>query len=155
MPDLKEFVIRAADAGDAGIIARHRASMFQDMGAISAKEYELLLEASERWTADMLANHQYVGWLVEDGPAVIAGGGLLLRELFPVPGCYKVGQSAHIMNVYTEPAYRRRGLARKLMRIILDWCAAQRMDQVTLSASDEGRPLYESLGFKQTSEMRL
>jgi hypothetical protein len=88
MPDLKEFVIRAADAGDAGIIARHRASMFQDMGAISAKEYELLLEASERWTADMLANHQYVGWLVEDGPAVIAGGGLLLRELFPVPGCY-------------------------------------------------------------------
>jgi GNAT superfamily N-acetyltransferase len=155
MPDTEDFIIRAAKPGDSGIIAQHRAAMFQDMGQVSAEEYELLRKASEPWVAALLANHQYVGWLVEDGPTVVAGGGILLREQFPVPGCYKTGRWAHIVNVYTEPGYRRRGLARKLMAIMLEWCSAQEMDQVTLTASDEGKPLYESLGFKQTSEMRL
>jgi len=41
------------------------------------------------------------------------------------------------------------------METILDWCASQGIDHVTLAASDEGKPLYESLGFKPTSEMKL
>jgi GNAT superfamily N-acetyltransferase len=59
------------------------------------------------------------------------------------------------MNVYTSPAYRRQGLARHILETMLSWCAEQEMDQITLAASNEGRPLYESLGFKQTTEMRL
>jgi hypothetical protein len=41
------------------------------------------------------------------------------------------------------------------MRTMLDWCIAHQIDHITLSASDEGRPLYESLGFSTTSEMSL
>ena len=60
-----------------------------------------------------------------------------------------------IVNVYTEPAYRRRGLARRLMIAMLDWLRQQGYGTVSLHASDYGRPLYESLGFKVTNEMRL
>jgi ribosomal protein S18 acetylase RimI-like enzyme len=61
----------------------------------------------------------------------------------------------NILNVYTEPAHRRRGMARALMQIALEWCANNQVDAVILHASVEGSPLYESLGFTPTNEMRL
>jgi GNAT superfamily N-acetyltransferase len=49
----------------------------------------------------------------------------------------------------------RRGLARRLMDTMLAWCRAQGMHSIYLHASDHGRPLYESLGFTATNEMRI
>jgi len=57
--------------------------------------------------------------------------------------------------MYTEPEYRRQGLARRLMEAMVAWCRAERMTSVYLHASDDGRALYESLGFTPTNEMRL
>jgi GNAT superfamily N-acetyltransferase len=150
-----EYAIRLAEPGDAELVARQRASMFRDMGAVSPEESDLLRKASEPWLFDLLTNGGYRGWLVEHERTVVAGGGLFVQTLGPVPGCYRVGRWGHIANMYTEPAHRRRGLARRLMETILDWCASQGIDHVTLAASDEGKPLYESLGFKPTSEMKL
>jgi GNAT superfamily N-acetyltransferase len=150
-----EYIIRSAGAHDAKVVALQRASMFRDMGSVSADESELLRRAGEPWLSGKLTNGDYVGWLVEHRGIVVAGGGIFVRELGPVPGCYRVGRWGHIANLYTEPSHRRRGLARRLMRTILDWCMVYQFDHVTLSASDEGRPLYESLGFSTTSEMSL
>src|SRR5438045_6699379 len=117
--------------------------MFRDMGSVSSEESALLRQASEPWLADHLGHGGYVGWLVEHGSAVVAGGGILVREIWPFPGCYRVGRWAHIVNVYTEPAHRRRGLARRLMNTMLDWCASHAIDHLNLAASSERRPLYE------------
>jgi predicted GNAT family N-acyltransferase len=45
-------------------------------------------------------------------------------------------------------------LARALMAAMLEWCKRERIAKVVLHASQDGRPLYESLGFVQTNEMR-
>jgi GNAT superfamily N-acetyltransferase len=62
---------------------------------------------------------------------------------------------AYIANIYTKPDYRSRGIARRIMNTILDWCRAEGVEGVALHASPFGRPLYESLGFEPTNEMRL
>ena len=150
-----DFRIRRAAAEDAGVIAHHRAAMFRDMGSIPPVEYEEFRQSSAEWLDTLFAGNGYAGWLAEQRNTIVAGGGILIREMGPVPGCYRVNRWAHIVNVYTEPPYRRRGLARLVMRTMLDWCAEQAFDMVTLAASDEGRPLYESLGFVPTHDMRL
>jgi ribosomal protein S18 acetylase RimI-like enzyme len=61
---------------------------------------------------------------------------------------------ANILNVYTRRADRRQGLARRLMTVALDACRERRIRAVILHASDEGRGLYESQGFRPTNEMR-
>jgi ribosomal protein S18 acetylase RimI-like enzyme len=61
----------------------------------------------------------------------------------------------NILNVYTEPEYRRQGIARSLMDAALDWCRANGIASVILHASPDGRSLYESLGFQATNEMRI
>jgi GNAT superfamily N-acetyltransferase len=62
---------------------------------------------------------------------------------------------AYIANVYTSSDYRRNGIARRIMQAIVDWCRAEGFKRVALHASPFGRPLYESLGFEPTNEMRL
>jgi predicted N-acetyltransferase YhbS len=59
-----------------------------------------------------------------------------------------------VLNVYVEPEWRR-GVAETLMRVQLDAVAERGIRRVVLHASDDGRPLYERLGFVQTNEMPL
>src|SRR5262249_22471326 len=94
-------------------------------------------------------------WLIELDGAVVAGGGLIFHRLLPRPDQIDGGFEAHILNMYTEQAHRRRGLARQIMTAMLDWCQMQGIKRVSLHASDYGRPLYESLGFKQPTERRF
>jgi GNAT superfamily N-acetyltransferase len=62
---------------------------------------------------------------------------------------------AYVLNMYVHHGYRRQGIARKLMAAVTDWSREQGLSVVSLHASDQGRPLYESLGFQGTNEMRL
>jgi GNAT superfamily N-acetyltransferase len=154
-PDLSAYKLRMAVPSDAPLIARHRAQMFLDMGDITSEEYELLRRAAEPWLASHLASAAYVGWIVEHNGLVIAGGGAFIQDMGPRPGLLRCGRAAHVVNVFTERPYRRRGIARMLMNTMLEWCEAHSLDQVTLAASEEGRPLYESLGFTPYSGMKL
>jgi GNAT superfamily N-acetyltransferase len=151
----ENYVIRRARAEDAPLIGMHRARMFHDMGELPDSDFDELRRNSESWIATRLASGEYLGWLIEHAGEVVAGGGLLLRETWPVPGCCRPGRWGYIGNIYTEPQHRRRGLARLIMETILDWCAANNIDHVTLAASSAGRPLYELLGFVPTNDMRL
>lgn len=57
------------------------------------------------------------------------------------------------MNVYTYPAFRRRGLAEALVRAAVIWCRDNDISAVTLHFSDDGRQLYERMGFALHNEM--
>lgn len=149
---------------DAPAIAWHRARMFQDMGMLSPVTFDALLSEARLWTERALATGEYLGWLgtPKDQPEVIAGGaGVQLREVPPHPfrpareGAIAKGKHAIVLNVFTEPAWRRRGLAKLLMEEILRWAKTERLDELVLHASDEARRLYEKMGFVATNEMRF
>jgi GNAT superfamily N-acetyltransferase len=85
-----------------------------------------------------------------------------MRQVLPFPlkladGRAEVayGRQAVVINVYTEPAYRRRGLARALMHEVLAWARDTRLESLVLHAAPAGRALYEALGFASTTEMRF
>jgi len=75
----------------------------------------------------------------------------------PWPGTLgqRAPQRAMILNMYVEPEYRRRGIARSLVNEMIRWCRGNGFVHVGLHASEAGRPLYEQLGFRPTNEMRL
>jgi GNAT superfamily N-acetyltransferase len=150
-----------ATVADAAIIARHRAEMFRDMGALEPHLYDALVAATVRFLENSMPSGEYVGWLAapaEDPALIVAGAGVLLRR--PVPphpqaGSDTLGEGPQglVINVFTEKPWRRQGLARLLMECLIAW-AADSVETLVLHASPEGRPLYESLGFAATNEMR-
>jgi GNAT superfamily N-acetyltransferase len=102
-----------------------------------------------------LADGSYRGWLaVTSAGRVVAGGGLITHE-WPATPRNTDTQHAYILNLYTEPEYRKRGIARCIMNAILDCCRAEGLHSVSLHASEFGRRLYVSMGFEPTNEMRL
>jgi len=155
MNDTTPYSISPATPSDAEIFARHRALMFRDIGTLPDGDVEALFSASVPWFQRLFDRQEFVGWLVHHGQEVVAGGGIHLREMGPVAGCYRLGRWGHIANIYTLPSHRRRGLARSLVEEMLRWSEQNYLDQLTLTASGEGRPLYESLGFTPTADMKF
>lgn len=150
------YSLRPAVAADASVIAHHRALMFWEMGIlVDEAEFSAIYSASIPWLRELLAQQEYLGWLVLLGAAVVAGGGLHLGSTGPVPGCSRGGQSGHIANIYTVQTHRRKGLARLVLGTILQWAETNLIDHLTLTPSDAGRPLYQSLGFVDTPQMKL
>jgi GNAT superfamily N-acetyltransferase len=150
-----EITIRQATLQDAKVIAHHRRAMFADMGMGTPAQLDEMEATFTRYVRRALSSGLYLGWLacLEDGQ-VVAGGGLIAHEWPTRPGDPNM-RRAYILNVYTEPAFRQRGLARRIMTDILDWCRAQGFKTVSLHASKFGRSLYEDMGFEPTNEMRL
>jgi len=157
------FSVRRAQVDDAPVIALHRARMFQDMGELSEAAFEELRRATLTWTERALASGEYIGWLgtLKAKPDTIVGGaGIQLRRVAPHPrrppldGAIGKGRHAIVLNVFTEPEWRRRGLARLLMEEIVRWTRAEELDRLVLHASSQARPLYEKMGFALTNEMR-
>lgn len=75
---------------------------------------------------------------------------LLLVEKPPSPR-FPHGRTGVLFNVYTRPAHRRRGLARTTMQALLGKARELNLDVVELHATDDGYPLYQSLGFEDDS----
>lgn len=65
---------------------------------------------------------------------------------------HPIGKRAHIMNVYTRKTYRRQGIAKRLMEELLKEAKEKVITHISLDATEEGRLLYEKLGFKAADE---
>jgi GNAT superfamily N-acetyltransferase len=157
----ERFTIRFATPADADAIAEHRARMFEEMGELSPDAFQILRANSQERLGDLITRGHYIGWLAVPAhqPEIIAGGaGVQLREVLPHPKAgNKVAQGRHaiILNVFTEPRWRRQGIALILLQQIIDWARAEQIDRLILHASAAGRSLYERLGFVGTNEMRF
>jgi GNAT superfamily N-acetyltransferase len=147
-------VIREATPDDLALIIHQRRSMFIDMGYTNPALLDAMAATSGPFIKNGLQEGFYRGWLVELGGQVVAGGGLMILG-HPSSPRDPSPRRAWILNMYTEPAYRGRGLAKSIVETITAWCREQGFAWVSLHASEAGRHLYENLGFKPTNEMRL
>jgi len=150
-----EITIREASPSESAIILHHRRSMFRDMGEGSVEELDQMVEVASPWLARALADGSYRHWLALDSSGRVVGGGGVLLCRWPANPKDPCTERAVILNVYTEPEFRKHGIARQIMLTILAWIKGRGLHSVNLHASDEGRLLYEKLGFKATNEMRL
>lgn len=90
--------------------------------------------------------NSHAALLVYDGGQVIATGGVSFYRVMPT--CMNpTGEKAYIMNMYTAPEYRRCGIARKTLDMLVQECHRRGVAFITLEATSAGRPLYERYGF--------
>jgi GNAT superfamily N-acetyltransferase len=149
-----DFTIREATRSEVAIVLHHRLAMFRDMGQGTADELVRMAEAAEPVLARALDDGSYRHWLAIASGRVVGGGGVLLCP-WPANPKDACTERAMILNVYTEPEFRRQGVARRIVDTILHWIRMRGLRSANLHASDEGRVLYEKLGFVATNEMRL
>jgi GNAT superfamily N-acetyltransferase len=152
--DRSRVRLRTATLADIPEIVRHRRGMYEDMGISDASALDAMIPLSADFLSQAMADGSFRAWLACDLENV-AGGGAVLISPWPAHPYDLECRRATILNVYVYPEYRRRGIARQLMEQILSWCRADGLARVTLHASDQGRHLYETLGFESSNEMKL
>ena len=93
-----------------------------------------------------LANGTFVSWLALDGDKIIGTSGMSFVEKPPYFGC-PTGRIGLLSSMYTNPDYRRQGIARELLRRVVEEARAYGCGTVQITASDMGVLLYSDFGF--------
>ena len=145
---MSSYRVRAATLDDADALVAHRIAMFTDMAV--PLDRAALDAAFRKWIAETIPKGSFRAWLVEDDRgAIVAGGGITIIPWPPGPH-YLHDRLAFVYNVYTDPAHRRRGIARMVMDAIHDWCRQDGIGTIGLNTSADARALYESIGYRVT-----
>jgi ribosomal protein S18 acetylase RimI-like enzyme len=144
---------RVATEADAALIAAHRHAMFADMGGTPASALDEMSRTFLPWVARMIAAGKYIGWITEDGDRPVAGAGLLILDWPSHPLDPAAEHRGYLLNVFVEPDYRRRGLAKALVETCMAEAHRRNLRIVALHSADAARRIYESLGFRTTNEM--
>ena len=129
----------------------------EDRGELSKDEVVAIVTQLQDYFMRQL-NCNFVAFLAEDDDEAIATAYMAIAEK-PANPAFITGKTATLLNVLTYPEYRCKGIATRLLKMIIDEAKSMNISYIELSATDSGKSLYEKLGFihKQSkyTEMRL
>ena len=172
-----EWTIREGRVEEVDRLVALRCAMFEGMGQDDPEVLGRVAEASRTYFLENMPTGLFRVWVacaldadeagIERGTSsdetgtcegeLIASIGLVVHSAPPGPS-NTAGKVGYIMNLVTLPAWRRRGIARALLQHVLNVLRAEGVPLATLHASEDGRGLYEELGFAvkvDLPEMRL
>lgn len=128
---------------DLDIFIRMRIDQLREEGA---KEDIDLVPALRDYYERHLANDTFVSWLAMDGEKMVGTSGMSIVEKPPYFGCPN-GKIGLLSSMYTEPSYRRMGIAKTLLGKVVDEAKERGCGTVQITASDMGVMLYTDFGF--------
>ncbi|MBB5360018.1 ribosomal protein S18 acetylase RimI-like enzyme [Rhodanobacter sp. ANJX3] len=144
--------IRELSENDIELVCRHREEMFRDAGR-TGDVLQTMTRHFRDWLRPRLIDHSYFGFVVCDKGQPVAGIGLMLIDWPPHPSHPTTSKRGYVLNVYVEPGYRSRGLARELMQLADAEFGKRGIQFAILHATEMGRGLYAELGWSGTTEM--
>ena len=148
------MTLRRATPDDAPLITAQRHQMFADNELTTEAAYNVMDIAFEPWVRERLTDGRYIGLFLEEENSLLAACGIFFGD-FPPHFLDPNPIRAYLLNFYTAPEARGRGLATQLLQHAVDECRKANVRVITLHASKFGRPIYEKFGFTQNNEMIL
>lgn len=139
-----------ADITDISQLIELRIAYLQeDIGTLSESDVTSFKNTLSSYFKRTL-NKNIFGYVVRDGVNIVSCALLLVVEK-PCSPAFVTGKTGTVLNVYTKPEYRRKGHARKVMKMLLADAEFKNLSPVELKATDAGYPLYLSLGFREAA----
>lgn len=141
------FVVRRAGADDVETLVALRRAMQEELlepgGALSAEWEGVTREYLRR----KVPSGEFLALVAEADGGIIGTSGLIVYEAPPTDGNAS-GREGYIMNMYTRPEYRGRGIAGAFLERLLEHLRSAGAGRVWLRASPYGDPVYRRLGFE-------
>ncbi|MEL7601982.1 MAG: GNAT family N-acetyltransferase [Bacillota bacterium] len=142
-----ELVYKKATLDDLDALVKMRIKVLRTANGLSDLVDMSQVESESRYYYQRgLQEGGHVAYLVYDRDAVIGAGGVSFYQVMPTY-CNPSGKKAYLMNLYTEPDYRRKGIAWQTLDLLVHEARERGVDFITLDTTKMGRPLYEKYGF--------
>jgi len=140
------YVIVRAGRADVAALADQRLAFLHALGRDVADEAGLRADMARYVEAEL--DDRLIAFLARDeGTGHVVGSALLAVVRRPPGGRHGNGRMGLVLNVYTEPAHRRRGVARGLLEAVVAAAREAGIDRLELAATPAGLRLYEAVGF--------
>ena len=152
----RDIKIREANKEEDSLIARHFYQLWRDNDVPPQSIQDDWLEITLQFIESARQELCYKAFVAEiDGEVVGSAGCQLFGGLYPHALAEEYRKYGYIWGVYVEPPFRGQGIAKKLTAMTVDYLKSLGCTQAILHASPSGKPVYSSLGFSQSNEMRL
>jgi len=147
---------RKANVTDIDILTKTRVQVLRIANKLSNDiDMSEVEKESYSYYKKCFSDYSHVAYLVFDEDMLIGAGGISFYNVMPTyhnPS----GRKAYIMNMYTQPDYRRKGIAYKTLHLLILEAKSNGISSISLEATDMGRPLYTKYGFiTRKDEMEL
>lgn len=140
---------RIATNEDMGLLMSSRLEMLRVVNGLpEAYEFDAVLVKESR---NYFAEGDQTTVLALEQGQVIGCATLCYIGLMPTFS-HPTGKRAHLMNVYTRERYRRQGIAARMVEMLIREARVRGATEISLDATESGRPLYERLGFAASKE---
>ena len=140
-----EITYRKLTEKDLDVFIRMRIAQLREEGATEDVD---LVQPLKDYYLRHLADGTFVSWLALDGEKIIGTSGMSFVEKPPYFNCPS-GRIGLLSSMYTDPAYRRKGIAKELLRRVTEEARAYGCGTVQITASDMGVLLYTAFGFEK------
>ena len=118
----------------------------EDLGVITEDDLQKL-QASLPGYYEKHLNKDLMVYVAREEDTIISCAFLFIVEK-PMSPSFITGKTGVVLNVYTKPEHRRKGYAKKLMTKMIEDAKAQEVSVIELKATEDGYPLYKSIGFE-------
>ena len=140
---MMEIQYRKLTSGDLDTFIQMRISQLREEGA--TEDIDLAPSLKDYYVRHM-ADGTFVSWLAMDQDRIVGTSGMSFVEKPPYFGCPS-GRIGLLSSMYTDPRYRRIGIAKELLSRVVDEARAYGCGTVQITASDMGVLLYADFGF--------
>lgn len=121
------------------------AYMIDDCGGVSDHERECMEKQLPDYFNRKLGN-ELIAFIAKDDNQIVSVAYLHIIEM-PANSILLNGLYGEVLNVYTEPEYRGKGLCSQLIKNLIEYGKKRGLGRVDLSATKEGYPIYKKVGF--------
>jgi GNAT superfamily N-acetyltransferase len=150
------FKIREATQDEDSLIAKHFYQLWIDNNVSSDSIKSDWLDITIKFINQARQELYYKAFVAEIDNIVIGSVSCqLFAGLYPQLQKDSARKYGYIWNVYVEAPYRGKGIGKKLTSRAVDYLKSIKCTRVILHASPLGKPVYDSLGFSDSNEMRL
>ena len=155
-PTMLPYQIKKAAIADIDILTETRVEVLRAANKLSSDtNMDEVKIQSYNYYKSALCDGTHTAYLVFDENRFVGAGGVSFFQVMPTYH-NPTGEKAYIMNMYTVPEYRRKGIAFHVLDLLVKDCKNRGVTAISLEATDMGRPLYEKYGFvNMKHEMEL
>lgn len=141
------MIFEKATIQDISVLTHLRLAYIQeDLGTITDKDMSLMKTLLPAYYEKHL-NKNLMIYVARKDDDIVSCAFLLIVEK-PMSPAFITGKTGIVFNVYTNTAYRGKGYAKRLMKMMLEDAAKENINPIELKATDEGYKLYKSVGFE-------
>lgn len=140
------MIVENAEIADVDLLTELRiAYLKEDLGKLDEEDIKIIRRDLPDYFRRNL-NENIFCYLIREKEEIVACAFLLVVEK-PMSPAFITGKTGTVLNVYTNPAYRHKGYAKKIMNKLLSDATEKNLSVVELKSTEDGYHLYKSVGF--------